>query len=342
MKRLTLITLLCPLLVCAQDVDLSQYKSLEGLKGNAILVELNKLISDHEVLTYNDVRADKAMVDVQGSYIVDIYSDCSFWLNDYCYTTNVSACECYNREHTLPKSFWGGSDTEPMYTDLHHIYPTDYEANTQRSAWPYGEVTSSESWNNGVSKLGYGSAFGCTVFEPADEYKGDVARIYFYMVACYLDKNFTVAGKGNKVFTYSASRANFTTTAQNLFVKWQRNDPVSDKEIKRNNAVYRRQLNRNPFVDIPDLAEYIWGNKKSQAFKLDVTAIRTTPAKPDYTVSIDNHILNITAPQQLQLSVISTTGQMVKQELTDNLSISLPAGLYILHLDDYSQKIIVP
>ena len=139
---------------------------------------------------------------------------------------------------------------------------------------PYGE-TSNRSYIDGDSHaLGYigSSSFsGYTgkVFEPIDEYKGDFARTYFYMVARYLDKNFNQSENGKVVFTYSGGTAGLTTYAINLFLKWHRQDPVSKKEIDRNDAVYKHQKNRNPFIDYPYLAEYIWGEKKNETMVLN-------------------------------------------------------------------------
>jgi endonuclease I len=248
------------------------YPELEGKKGNDVLSTLHTLISDHTVLDYSDVRADKAKVDIRDDGTVwDIYSDCSFGKSDYCgSSTDYVACDCYNREHILPQSWWGNDNTQPMRTDLFNVYPTDFEANSNRSAWPYGEVTGTVDWSNSLgSKVGYGtwgSSGNNMAFEPADEYKGDIARAYFYMITCYLDKSFKAGGKGYQVFEYSNGKSSFTTKALSLFLKWHRNDPVSDKETKRNNAVEKKQGNRNPFVDEPDLVEYIWGSKRSVAY----------------------------------------------------------------------------
>lgn len=249
------------------------YTVLNGKKNNDILTALHDLIKEHTVLDYSEVRADKARVDLAADgTVMDIYSDCSFSKSSYCgNATDYEACDCYNREHILPQSWWGNDNTQPMRTDLYNVYPTDFVANSNRSAWPYGEVTGTVDWSNALgSKVGYGtwgSSGNNMAFEPADVYKGDIARAYFYMITCYLDKSFAQGGKGYQVFTYSNSRSSFTSKALTLFLKWHRNDPVSDKERNRNNAVEKIQGNRNPFVDEPDLVEYIWGNKKSQTYK---------------------------------------------------------------------------
>ena len=268
MKKNVWIVALCALVqvVYAQETCLTE---LEGMKGKQIWEALFAKISDHKVLTYDEVRADRARVDFRAGtdYILDMYSDCEFLSSSYCTNeTGSGECDCYNREHIVPQSFWN-DQSEPMRTDLYNVIPTDIYANANRSSWPYGEVTGNVTWSNSLgSKLGYSSAYSTTVFEPVDKYKGDFARAYFYMITCYYDKSFVKHTNGKKVFTYSNGRAGFTSTALNMLLKWHRNDPVSAKERRRNNMVEEVQGNRNPFVDAPDLVEYIWGDKSNVAY----------------------------------------------------------------------------
>ena len=162
----------------------------------------------------------------------------------------------YNREHSMPKSWF--HDGYPMYTDLFHLYPTDSYINNMRSNYPFGEVgTVTKQSSGGFSKLGKSSVSGYsgTVFEPNDEYKGDFARTYFYMVTRYENN---VAGWSSDMLGKNAYPA-FTDWALGVLLKWHRQDPVSEKEINRNNAVYGIQKNRNPYIDYPVLAEFVWG-----------------------------------------------------------------------------------
>lgn len=272
-KQFTIVlSLLC---CCGLSATDCLYPELEGKTGNEIKAVLHDKIVNHTVLAYSSVWAKNSGADDKGDgteNIWDMYSNCTFSKWNSCNSSNYDTdveCECYNREHVLPKSWWGSSEDEPMYTDLHHVIPTDNATNSQRGAYPLGEVPDSKAeWSNAAGcKLGYGT-FGTSgydkTFEVPDEYKGDIARIYFYMATCYSDKNFTQGGKGYKVFI--SNSATFTTTALNLYLKWHRNDPVSDKERTRNNKVEKKQKNRNPFVDAPELVEYIWGNKKTTAY----------------------------------------------------------------------------
>lgn len=173
-----------------------------------------------------------------------------------------------NREHSFPKSWWGGLTNVPAYIDLNHLYPSEAKANMAKSNYPLGTVDMNytPSFNNGITKVGYpvsGQGGGAKyVFEPDDEFKGDFARTYFYMATIYQ------TGLKWK-YTYMVNQNTYPTLnswSVDLLLKWHRGDPVSEKETLRNDAVYKVQNNRNPFIDQPELAEYIWGNKKGNVY----------------------------------------------------------------------------
>lgn len=242
------------------------YKSLNGLSGQALKDAVHNLIAPHTVVTYNSLwyyfPSTDHMPD-NDSRVWDMYSD-----NAYYYNGSGSAVKGMNREHSFPKSWWGGAVVD-AYTDLNHLYPSDGPANLAKSNHPLGEV-SSATFDNGVSKVGTpvsgeGGGSG-TVFEPDDRYKGDFARTYFYMATCYQDYTWK--------YTYMVNNSTWKTLNDwsiAMLMKWSRNDPVSDKETSRNDAVYKIQNNRNPFIDLPQLAEYIWGNKAGQVFNVNDT-----------------------------------------------------------------------
>ena len=179
----------------------------------------------------------------------------------------------YNREHSMPNSWFGGK-IMPMYTDLHHMYPTDKVVNNRRSNHPFGE-TNGESYKsaNDFSKLGKCTFDGYTgtVFEPNDEYKGDFARTYFYMVTCYEEKlpDWYANYSDSRTTLDGKTYPGLSEWQLKMLLKWAKNDPVSEKEINRNNAVYDIQKNRNPFIDYPGLEDYIWGDKQDVTFSYD-------------------------------------------------------------------------
>ena len=248
------------------------YSAADNKKGAALLSALHGCIDGHTTLSYSSLENYYDDTDLTADgYIWDMYSTCKFTINDDG-GSQKRICDVWNKEHSIPQSWFG--EASPMKSDLFHVYPTDARVNNFRSNMPYGE-TSNRSYIDGDSKaLGYigssnFSGYSGTVFEPVDQYKGDFARTYFYMVARYLDKNFNKSENGKVVFTYSSNTTGLTTYAINLFLKWHRQDPVSQKEIDRNNAVYKHQKNRNPFIDYPYLAEYIWGEKKNETMVLN-------------------------------------------------------------------------
>lgn len=164
----------------------------------------------------------------------------------------------YNREHSFPRSWFGGAN-EPMNSDIFHIYPTDKEVNARRSSWPYGEV-SAPTWTslNG-SKLGPNSfpGYSGTVFEPINEYKGDFARAQLYMATAY-ESNVDAWQATADFILNGTEYQSFDNWYITMLFNWHLNDPVSQKEIDRNNAVYVIQGNRNPYIDHPEYVYQVW------------------------------------------------------------------------------------
>lgn len=275
MKRIT--TFILSLVLLANltlyaAIPSGYYTAADNKKSTALLSALHGCIDGHTTLSYGSLENYYDDTDLTADgYIWDMYSTCKFTINDDG-GSQSSICDVWNKEHSVPQSWFG--ESSPMKSDLFHVYPTDARVNNFRGNLPYGETSSRSYIDNNSKALGYigssnFSGYSGKVFEPVDQYKGDFARTYFYMVARYLDKNFNKSENGKVVFTYSNNTAGLTTYAINLFLKWHRQDPVSQKEIDRNNAVYKHQKNRNPFIDYPYLVEYIWGEKKNETMVLD-------------------------------------------------------------------------
>ncbi len=277
MKRLHLITLftLFALVLQAQIPTewQTKYATCNGLKGAALKTKLYSIIAEHTQKSYASLWECYETTDVHSDGTIwDMYStatDGILYPTDH--SGNYSAeGDLLNREHSVPCSWF--NDEKPMYTDLFHVIPVDGYVNGRRSNYPYGE-TSSPTWqsNDNFSKLGPCDAsigYSGTVFEPNDEYKGDLARNYFYMATCYENTVSTwTNGLGSAMFNGTAYPA-FTDWAKAMLVSWATTDAVSDKEVNRNNAVYAIQGNRNPFIDYPGLEEYIFGSKTNQAVNL--------------------------------------------------------------------------
>ena len=274
MKRiLAVLFLAVSLLAIKAAAPVGYYNSAEGKNKGALLEALEAIVGEHKVLGYSDLWDLYFESDVTtDGYIWDMYSTSK-------YTPGRNQCgsyskigDCYNREHSFPKSWF--DDRSPMYSDAFHIYPTDGKVNGQRSNYPFGECANGSyvSSSGGVKALGrLGNStfagYSGTVFEPDDQYKGDFARSYFYMAAAYnsyIDDWNSAQLSGN-------SYPCFSDWSVNLLMKWHREDPVSEKEINRNEVVYRWQGNRNPFIDHPELAEYVWGTKKNEDWTVQGT-----------------------------------------------------------------------
>lgn len=266
------------------------YTSCEGKSGSALLSALCSKISSHTTISYktglwdlfetSDVRDDGT--------VWDMYSTKHWKMGaEHCGNYSVVG-DCLNKEHSFPKSWF--DNKSPMNSDAYHLYPTDGKVNGQRSNYPFGECAGGTTLaSNGnvraLGRLGASTFAGYTgkVFEPDDEYKGDFARSYFYMAACYNERIATWSSDMLASNSYPA----FKEWAINLLLKWHRQDPVSAKELVRQEAVAAAQGNRNPFIDYPDLAEHIWGNKKNVGWS------STAVADPVITAPVDGSTIDL-------------------------------------------------
>ncbi len=271
------------------------YSSTEGKTGAELKTALYDIIKNHTVISYNDLWAAFQYTDKKSNGKVwDMYSDKPGQTPPYEYTFVTNQCgtynsegDCYNREHSFPKSWF--NDASPMYSDLFHLYPTDGYVNNRRSNYIFAEV-STVSWTslNG-SKLGTSTASGSTltVFEPIDEYKGDFARTYFYMATRYenLIPTWATYNTEAKAILDGTSYPAYKQWYINLLLKWHQQDPVSQKEIDRNNVIYTNyQHNRNPFIDHPEYAQLIWGTSTPISFTS--TPVTTATVGVGYTYTI--------------------------------------------------------
>ena len=256
------------------------YQNANGKKGAALKTALCRILFDtrnNPALSYNALWTAFYTTDVcDGDKVWDMYSNktkLTLGTNQDTGSGNAEG-QYYNREHSFPQSWFGSSS--PMYTDLHHIYPTDKFVNGKRSNYPFG-TTSGEDYMsaNGFSKLGSCTYPGYTgtVFEPNDMYKGDFARTYFYIVTCYEEQLSSWVANYSNTDVVNVLDGNtypgLKTWQLNMLLAWAAADPVSEKEINRNNEVKKLQGNRNPFIDYPGLEQYIWGSKVNDTFSFD-------------------------------------------------------------------------
>lgn len=314
----------CLAITAIAQIPPGYYDSAQGLNGHALRTALHDIIDDHDVQSYSSLWNHLEDTDNKGGNTVwDMYSDQPGGTPDYEYQFGSDQCgsyggegDCFNREHSFPQSWYGNG--APMESDLFHVYPTDGYVNGQRDSDPYGEVDGAfwTSTNGGKSGPNVFPGFVGTVFEPIDEYKGDLARGYFYMLTRYMD----ISGGWNSPML---NMGNFSGWAAEMLIQWHLDDPVSAKEIDRNNAVHDIQDNRNPYIDNPEWATAVWpvfvGIKE-----VDIEQGRIWYADGQL------HFSNFTSNRAL--SVFNVQGQKVLhvEATTNTVPVSLNPGVYMV------------
>jgi endonuclease I len=355
-------------------VPIGYYDAAVGLTCQPLKTAVKNIISTgYTTLSYTPglwnlyPYSDKRRNDANTADILwDMYSDNPTGPEPYTYTLTTNQCGnytgeggCYNREHSTPQSWF--AQLSPMVSDAHHIFPTDGKVNAMHSNYPYGEVTTlltQSGYTNpslAGSKLGTGTnnfGYTGTVFEPIDIYKGDFARAILYMAVRYEDEIISQNwasipnSSGNAVLLSTTDQTDPTVRRLQIYddwylklmFKWHNQDPVSQKEIDRNNVIYaqlitdgasqKKQGNRNPFIDHPEYVAAIWGNA-CIAGLLPVDFVDFTAQKNTSSIDLKWNIANeininryeversINGIEFETISTKNSTGQLV-YNLVDN------------------------
>ena len=326
MKKIFLVAFTVLLAFAALAQPANYYNTTNGLTGEPLKMALHDIIKGHTSITYAQLWDAFWSTDNKGDGIVwDMYSDIPGGTPAYQFQMVVDQCgnysgegDCYNREHSWPQS-WFNNDAIAR-TDLHHIFPVDGYVNNKRSNYPYGEVKSTKWTSTNGSKLGPSNTPGYsgTVFEPIDEYKGDFARAMLYMSVRYYGED--AAWKNSDM----ADKSVLKPWAIDLLLRWNKQDPVSQKEKDRNNVIYEDyQHNRNPFVDDPEFADRIWDPNWTGMAEPELPAIMVYP-NPVLQGGVVHLDINNDRINQLQISDLF--GKIVFRGPVAE-TISLPEGL---------------
>ncbi|MBI2722389.1 MAG: endonuclease [Bacteroidetes bacterium] len=322
------------------QIPTGYYNSAQGLNGNNLKIALHNIIKNHTVISYNAVWNAFPKTDKKSNGKVwDIYSDVPGGTLPYEFTFITNQCgnynsegDCYNREHSWPQSWFNA--TPGPDSDLFHIYPIDGKVNGMRSNFPYGNVSSASYISMNGGKLGpcTNAGYNQTVFEPINEYKGDIARGYFYMTTRYYLED------GAWGTSDAVNKSEILPWQLSVLMQWHQQDPVSVKEKSRNDSIYKRyQNNRNPFIDRPYYADSIWSNVVGIFEKAAIlnSAFSLYPNPASNSVFIINH----SATADVEYKVYNVTGKLVKEKkdiLEEKLAIEceeLPAGVYYIYIN---------
>lgn len=288
-------------LISYAQIPAGYYDTATGT-GYTLKTQLYNIIKGHTDQGYGGLyvtyeTSDRDFYYENDGTVLDMYSENPTKIDPYNYSiTSTQRCgsyskegDCYNREHIIPQSVF--SENFPMKSDAHSVTPTDGFVNNLRSNFPHGTVATAITTALNGSKMGTSGISGYTgsIFEPIDEFKGDIARMYFYFAARYEN---TVSGYSYPMFNGSADQV-FTIPFLNMLLTWHAQDPVNAREIARNNAIYARQNNRNPFIDHPEYAQAIWNPtpdvvNPSAATNLAVAGTTSSTVSLSWVAATDN------------------------------------------------------
>ncbi|MBT8258289.1 MAG: endonuclease [Bacteroidia bacterium] len=347
MKHIYILFFLSGLISMAQP-PAGYYDPANGLSGYALKSALESVIDDvndgngqpfHDIsVTYGQLwDLYETSDDRPDGTVWDMYSNCVFNFvvdQDMGLGGNIE-CEFFNREHTFPRSWFNDNTSHPIYADPFHVIPSDKKVNAERGNLAFGEVAVASFTSSNNSKVGTSSISGPTgnVFEPADEYKGDIARGFFYLAVRYQDDIGSWEANdtdGDSMLDGSSEKV-FEQWALDMLYTWHVNDPVSQKEIDRNNDIFAHQDNRNPFIDNPQYVEDIWQSTLSMETADLIESIRIYPNPAQYD------LINVQSTNDLDVIILNSIGQRILETKiysgTGTIHIpGLKPGLYLVRM----------
>ncbi|MEO4004869.1 endonuclease [Flavobacterium sp. CAU 1735] len=348
MTKIYLSAFLMSVVTSFAQIPQGYYNSATGT-GYTLKTQLYNIIKGHSAKSYNALytcyqTSDRDYFYENDGTILDIYSEKPDGPDFYNYSATVTGdrCgnyanegDCFNREHLMPQSVF--NEASPMVSDAHHILPTDGKVNGMRSNYPFGIVSNPTWTSRNGSKLGNNTTSGYSgkAFEPIDEFKGDVARCLLYFVTRYEDKVAT----WNHAMLNNTSNQALSNWFKNILLTWHNQDPVSPREIARNNAIYAFQGNRNPYIDHPEYVAMIWGQALATD-TFDALAAVTVYPNPSNT----NRIAIQSEKALDEITLITLNGQVLQQikNPTGNQGTytleNLPQGFYFVKMAAENQS----
>lgn len=367
MKKIYILVFILSQSISFAQIPAGYYNTATG-NGYTLKTQLYNIIKNHNDQGYPALWTLYTNTAFRDNYyendgsLLDMYSEKPAGPDSYQYTSTSQQCGnyngegvCYNREHLIPQSYFDNYAIDPMKNDAFHVIPSDGYVNGQRNNLPFGRVNSATYTSTNGSKKGsnlnsgYSAGYSGTVFEPIDEFKGDIARSFFYFATRYenIMSNFYNTANGStteaKVMFDGSNNKVFSDTFLNILITWHLNDPVSAKEIAINNRVYQHQGNRNPYIDHPEYVCQVWSTPCAALSNQNFASLETISVYPN--PSNENKITIETDIELDEIQLINLNGQLIqwikKPEFSNNTYTleNLPQGFYLLRLNSKNQSL---
>ena len=335
--------------VVQANIPQSYYDQANNLSSDELKEALHQIISNHVIYPYTsnstdtwDIIQESDQDPNENNNIILVYTgrsqdkgyrDGSGNYSQY-ENGNGTQSNSWNREHIWPKSHGFPDEDDNAYTDVHNLKPCDRSVNSSRGTkdFDFGGnqhseasdcLTDSDSW------------------EPPDYVKGDIARILFYMVIRY------DPGVDHENNTFDLELVDYTTPNNtdpilgklSSLLEWHVSDPVDDFEINRNEIIFGFQENRNPFIDHPNLVNFLWGENVGQNWNENLS-FNNISFENDLTVfpNPSTGILNFSKElQNEKIEIFSLTGQKIYERQVTNINsikLNLNTGIYLLKISN--------
>jgi endonuclease I len=268
LKFKALIFLLLAWSLSSYAQDSVYYQTAFNSSGDTLKMRLHDIIKGHTSFPYTSSGTDTWDILKQtdrdpnnSSNVILIYSNRS--VDGPQEFNNGNG---WNREHVWPRSRGDFSSGSVPGTDVHHLRPCDISVNSVRENRNFDDCVNCQDVIDNGFNTGSKTDASLYTFEPPDNVKGDIARMIFYMAVRYEGGGSEPDLELTNTLQSNTSKAPLHAVL-NTLLDWNRNDTVDNFERNRNQVIYSFQGNKNPFIDYPELAEYLWGDSVGATWK---------------------------------------------------------------------------
>lgn len=315
------------------------YDSAENLSGQDLRAALHNIIDDHIEFSYGwDILKESDVDPNNSDNVILIYSRESVDANQ-----EYNGGNGWNREHVWAKSWGGFSNSDTEGKDYHNLRASNIPLNGSKSNNYFDECSPNctPSPKNNPSLQVFGNFLDETrdTFQPREEDRGDVARIIFYMDVRY------EGDSGEEDLLVVDNIPSQTGLPQHgvlsTLLQWHEDDPVDDFERNRNDVIYSYQGNRNPFIDHPNLVDYLWGDQEQMNWTLS-SELQSKNSNIVYPNPVYSGYINIKSDSNPnRIEIFDVHGKKIKtfKGASDRIKAPSNSGVYFLRFH-FDQKVI--
>lgn len=312
------------------------YDELDGKAGQDLIDAIQNIIAEEGVVrthTYADI------IDILKEADQSPDNSNQVWLlyreenrPKFMFQTGSTGTSFWNREHVYPRSRGGffSIEDDDIATGINSWWNTNADSLRHGNSDAHALRAADANENSSRGNKHFGDYIGPAGTQGS--FYGDVSRSVFYMAIRYNDLDVV---EGFPPLATNVGELGDLIT----MLDWHELDPPDDFEMNRNNVIYEWQQNRNPFIDYPELVDYIWGDKQGDVWNNPLSTVSEEFVDFTFYPNPSNGKLQIDGLNNAEVEIYDLQGKSIQKHGINgstNLDLNLSTGVYLLRFTSNS------